>query len=102
MYVCVCVYIYIKAGIGESVQQWATGWMARVRFLAGARVFSTPPLLHSVKTICGANAEHEQRWRGDGDVAQTQVQRIFNHDGFYPYCLQEVQHLLPGDHTNHL
>jgi hypothetical protein len=62
-----------------------------------------------------ANAECGQQWRGEGDVlaavqqspstcirsgiAQTQVWRILHHDGLYPYHLQRVQHLLPGDHA---
>jgi hypothetical protein len=38
-------------GIAQLVQQWATGWMAGVRFLAGARNF---PLPHNVQTSSGA------------------------------------------------
>jgi hypothetical protein len=66
-------------------------------------------------------AEHEQWWRGEDDVlaavkwspsistcrmssatgvAQTQVWRIFHHDGFYPHHLQRVQHLLLADEAN--
>jgi hypothetical protein len=41
---------FITAEIAQSVQQQAKRWMARVRFLAGARDFS---LLHSVQTGSG-------------------------------------------------
>jgi hypothetical protein len=47
-------YLHISPGAGtaQSVQQWAMGWMARVRFLVWARD-SSP--LHSAQTGPGAH-----------------------------------------------
>jgi hypothetical protein len=52
----------IEAGILQSVSRQATGWTARVRFLARARYFS---LLYSVWTGSGAHpASHPMGTRG--------------------------------------
>jgi hypothetical protein len=49
----ILLYIFIlRAGIAQSVQRWATGRTAGVRFLAGARDFS---LLHRIQTGSGAH-----------------------------------------------
>jgi hypothetical protein len=46
---CVGTYHTWGAGIAQSVQQWATGWMARVHFLVGEWDF----LFSSVQTSFG-------------------------------------------------
>jgi hypothetical protein len=45
-------FSHCPAGIAHSIQRWATGWMARVRFPAGRRHFSP---LHNVQTGPGAH-----------------------------------------------
>jgi hypothetical protein len=45
IYVCVCVCVcvlYLRGGVAQSVQRRATGFTARVRFLAEARISSSP------------------------------------------------------------
>jgi hypothetical protein len=49
----VCPQHIIGVGIAESAQQWALGWLARVRFLVGGRDFY---LLHPVQTGSGIHA----------------------------------------------
>jgi hypothetical protein len=77
-------------------------------------------ILRETGSLPQVNTEHEQQWFGKGDilvavkwspstnickismtdVAQTQMQRIMHHDGFYPYHLQRELHLLLGDNAN--